>query len=584
MSAQFLSYLFVGLSFALYLGIAIWSRSSSTKEFYVAGGHVHPLANGAATAADWMSAASYLSMAGIIAFEGADGARYLMGWTGGYVLLALLLAPYLRKFNKFTVPDFVGDRYYSQAARLVAVVCVIFISFTYVAGQMRGVGVVFSRFLEVDINTGVFIGMGIVFFYAVLGGMKGITYTQVAQYCVLIFAFLVPAIYISLDLTNNPLPMFGLGSQMAGEPVYLLDKLDGLTAELGMTTFTSGNKSTTDMFFITAALMAGTAGLPHVIVRFFTVPRVRDARLSAGYALILIALLYTTAPAVAAFARINIINAMDGLQYADAPEWFGKWEDSGLIAWLDKNGDGEIQYRGGAALSPKTPAFEGSRGVNGERLLTNIGSDNDNELYIDRDIIVLAHPEIAGLPNWVIALVAAGGLAAALSTAAGLLLVISTAISHDLLKKTFRPNITERQELLYARMAAAVAVGVAGLFGIYPPGFVAEVVAFAFGLAAASFFPVILLGIFSTRMNKEAAISGMLTGLIFTFSYIVYFKFISPETSDAAHWWFGVSPEGIGTLGMIFNFLVSFVVMRLTPSPPQTVQDLVQDIRVPQAR
>jgi cation/acetate symporter len=584
MSAQFLSYLFVGLSFALYLGIAIWSRSSSTKEFYVAGGHVHPLANGAATAADWMSAASYLSMAGIIAFEGADGARYLMGWTGGYVLLALLLAPYLRKFNKFTVPDFVGDRYYSQAARLVAVVCVIFISFTYVAGQMRGVGVVFSRFLEVDINTGVFIGMGIVFFYAVLGGMKGITYTQVAQYCVLIFAFLVPAIYISLDLTNNPLPMFGLGSQIAGEPVYLLDKLDGLTAELGMTTFTSGNKSTTDMFFITAALMAGTAGLPHVIVRFFTVPRVRDARLSAGYALILIALLYTTAPAVAAFARINIINAMDGLQYADAPEWFGKWEDSGLIAWLDKNGDGEIQYRGGAALSPKTPAFEGSRGVNGERLLTNIGSDNDNELYIDRDIIVLAHPEIAGLPNWVIALVAAGGLAAALSTAAGLLLVISTAISHDLLKKTFRPNITERQELLYARMAAAVAVGVAGLFGIYPPGFVAEVVAFAFGLAAASFFPVILLGIFSTRMNKEAAISGMLTGLIFTFSYIVYFKFISPETSDAAHWWFGVSPEGIGTLGMIFNFLVSFVVMRLTPSPPQTVQDLVQDIRVPQAR
>jgi cation/acetate symporter len=584
MSAQFLSYLFVGLSFALYLGIAIWSRSSSTKEFYVAGGHVHPLANGAATAADWMSAASYLSMAGIIAFEGADGARYLMGWTGGYVLLALLLAPYLRKFNKFTVPDFVGDRYYSQAARLVAVVCVIFISFTYVAGQMRGVGVVFSRFLEVDINTGVFIGMGIVFFYAVLGGMKGITYTQVAQYCVLIFAFLVPAIYISVDLTNNPLPMFGLGSQMAGEPVYLLDKLDGLTAELGMTTFTSGNKSTTDMFFITAALMAGTAGLPHVIVRFFTVPRVRDARLSAGYALLLIALLYTTAPAVAAFARINIINAMDGLQYADAPEWFGKWEDSGLIAWLDKNGDGEIQYRGGEALSPKTPGFEGTRGVNGERLLTNTASDNDNELYIDRDIIVLAHPEIAGLPNWVIALVAAGGLAAALSTAAGLLLVISTAISHDLLKKTFRPNITERQELLYARMAAAVAVGVAGLFGIYPPGFVAEVVAFAFGLAAASFFPVILLGIFSTRMNKEAAISGMLTGLIFTFTYIVYFKFISPETNDAAHWWFGVSPEGIGTLGMIFNFLVSFVVMRLTPPPPQAVQDLVQHIRVPQAR
>jgi cation/acetate symporter len=584
MSAQFLSYLFVGLSFALYLGIAIWSRSTSTKEFYIAGGHVHPLANGAATAADWMSAASYLSMAGIIAFEGADGARYLMGWTGGYVLLALLLAPYLRKFNKFTVPDFVGDRYYSQTARLVAVVCVIFISFTYVAGQMRGVGVVFSRFLEVDINTGVFIGMAIVFFYAVLGGMKGITYTQVAQYCVLIFAFLVPAIYISLALTNNPLPMFGLGSQMADEPVYLLDKLDGLTAELGMTTFTSSNKSTIDMFFITAALMAGTAGLPHVIVRFFTVPKVRDARLSAGYALVLIALLYTTAPAVAAFARINIINAMDGLQYADAPEWFGKWENSGLIAWLDKNGDGEIQYRGGAALSPATPAFADTRGAHGERLLVNAGTDNANELYIDRDIIVLAHPEIAGLPNWVVALVAAGGLAAALSTAAGLLLVISTAISHDLLKKTFRPNITERQELFYARLAAAVAVGVAGLFGIYPPGFVAEVVAFAFGLAAASFFPVILLGIFSTRMNREAAISGMLTGLLFTFSYIVYFKFISPETNNAAHWWFGVSPEGIGTLGMLFNFMVSSVVMRVTPPPPQSVQDLVQHIRIPQAK
>lgn len=584
MSAQLLTYVFVGLSFALYIGIAIWSRSSTTQEFYVAGGHVHPLANGAATAADWMSAASYLSMAGIIAFEGADGARYLMGWTGGYVLLALCLAPYLRKFAKFTVPDFVGDRYYSQTARLVAVVCVIFISFTYVAGQMRGVGVVFSRFLEVDINTGVVIGMGIVFFYAVLGGMKGITYTQVAQFCVLIFAFLVPAIYISIALTNNPFPMLGLGSTMANEPVYLLDKLDGLTTELGMTAFTSGNKSTLDMLFITAALMAGTAGLPHVIVRFFTVPRVRDARISAGYALIFIALLYTTAPAVAAFARINIINAMDGLQYAEAPQWFGKWEDSGLIAWFDKNGDGEIQYRGGAAMAPATPAFAEGRGVSGERLLTNQPTANDNELYIDRDIIVLAHPEIAQLPNWVVALVAAGGLAAALSTAAGLLLVISTAISHDLMKKTFRPHITERQELRYARMAAAVAVAVAGLFGIYPPGFVAEVVAFAFGLAAASFFPVILLGIFSTRMNKEAAISGMLTGLVFTFGYIVYFKFIDPASNAAAHWWFGISPEGIGTLGMILNFLVAFVVMNLTPPPPQHIQDLVQDIRVPQAR
>jgi len=519
-------------------------------------------------------------MAGIIAFEGADGARYLMGWTGGYVLLALCLAPYLRKFNKFTVPDFVGERYYSQAARLVAVVCVIFISFTYVAGQMRGVGVVFSRFLEVDINTGVFVGMGIVFFYAVLGGMKGITYTQVAQYCVLIFAYLVPAIYISLALTNNPLPMFGFGSTMAGEEVYLLDKLDGLTAELGMSAFTSGNKSTIDMFFITAALMAGTAGLPHVIVRFFTVPKVRDARISAGYALVLIALLYTTAPAVAAFARINIINNIDGMSYMDAPEWFTKWEASGLIAWVDKNDDGEVRYRGGVAIDG-APAFTEARGGSGERTLSNPITDNANELYIDRDIIVLAHPEIAGLPNWVIALVAAGGLAAALSTAAGLLLVISTAISHDLLKQTLMPDISERQELLFARIAAAVAVGIAGLFGIYPPGFVAQVVAFAFGLAAASFFPVILLGIFSRRMNKEAAIAGMLTGLIFTFSYIVYFKFVSPLDNNSAHWWFGVSPEGIGTLGMLLNFLVSFVVMNLTKAPPEYVQAMVENIRLP---
>jgi len=583
MSAQLLSYIFVGLSFTLYIGIAIWSRSASTKEFYVAGSHVNPIANGAATAADWMSAASFISMAGIIAFEGADGARYLMGWTGGYVLLALLLAPYLRKFAKFTVPDFVGDRYYSQTARLVAVVCVIFISFTYVAGQMRGVGIVFSRFLEVDINSGVAIGMAIVFVYAVLGGMKGITYTQVAQYCVLIFAYLVPAIYISLILTDNPLPMFGFGSTMAdGSGVYLLDKLDGLTTELGMTAFTAANKSTIDIFFITAALMAGTAGLPHVIVRFFTVPRVRDARISAGYALVFIALLYTTAPAVAAFARINIINAVDGMPYVDAPEWFTKWEETGLIAWLDKNEDGKVQYRGGNALLPASPSFlENDRGSAGQRLVRNTATDNDNELYVDRDIIVLAHPEIAKLPNWVIALVAAGGLAAALSTAAGLLLVISTAVSHDLMKKTFMPGITERQELMAARIAAAVAVGISGLFGIYPPGFVAQVVAFAFGLAAASFFPVILLGIFSKRMNKEAAITGMITGLSFTFSYIVYFKFISPETNNADHWWLGVSPEGIGTLGMLLNFLVSFVVMQLTPPPPAEVQALVEEIRIP---
>ena len=582
MSVQFLTYLFIGLSFALYIGIAIWSRSSTTNEFYVAGSHVHPLANGAATAADWMSAASFLSMAGIIAFEGADGARYLMGWTGGYVLLALLLAPYLRKFSKFTVPDFIGDRYYSQIARLVAVVCVIFISFTYVAGQMRGVGIVFSRFLEVDINMGVIIGMAIVFFYAVLGGMKGITYTQVAQYCVLIFAYLVPAIFISLMLTGNPVPMLGFGSTMDdGSGMYLLDKLDGLTSELGMTAFTEGNKSTIDMFFITAALMAGTAGLPHVIVRFFTVPKVRDARISAGYALIFIALLYTTAPAVAAFARINIINNVDGMEYAEAPNWFTRWENSGLIAWLDKNNDGLVQYRGGEALVPTKPVYETGRGESGQRMLDNEPGAGENELYIDRDIIVLAHPEIAALPNWIVALVAAGGLAAALSTAAGLLLVMSTSISHDLLKKCLMPSINERQELLFARTAAALAVLAAGLLGIYPLGFVVQVVAFAFGLAAASFFPVILLGIFSTRMNREAAIAGMVTGLTFTFSYIVYFKFISPELNNADHWLFGISPEGIGTLGMLMNFAVSLVVMRLTPPPPREVQALVEQIRVP---
>jgi len=581
-SVQLLTYVFVALSFGLYIAIAIWSRSSSTNEFYVAGGHVHPIANGAATAADWMSAASFLSMAGIIAFEGADGARYLMGWTGGYVLLALCLAPYLRKFAKFTVPDFVGDRYYSRKARLVAVVCVIFISFTYIAGQMRGVGIVFSRFLEVDINVGVFIGMAIVFFYAVMGGMKGITYTQVAQYCVLIFAYLIPAIFISIMLTDNPFPMLGFGSTVNdGSGVFLLDKLDGLTSDLGMAAFTEGSKSTIDMFFITAALMAGTAGLPHVIVRFFTVPRVRDARISAGYALIFIALLYTTAPAVAAFARINIIQNIDGIAYSEAPAWFGKWEESGLLAWMDKNEDGRIQYRGGSAFSPTKPIFAEASGQSGQRQLLNAATASENELYIDRDIIVLAHPEIASLPNWVVALVAAGGLAAALSTAAGLLLVISSAISHDLLKMSFRPQITEQQELRIARISAALAIAIAGIFGVYPPGFVAEVVAFAFGLAAASFFPVILLGIFSTRMNREGAIAGMMTGLIFTFSYIVYFKFIDPVSNHAENWWFGISPEGIGALGMVFNFVVSSVVSKFTPAPPQAIQDLVQSIRIP---
>jgi cation/acetate symporter len=559
MDAQTWTYLLVGLSFALYIGIAIWSRAGSTKEFYVAGGGVHPLANGMATAADWMSAASFISMAGLISFMGYDGAVFLMGWTGGYVLLALLLAPYLRKFGKFTVPDFVGERYYSQTARQVAVVCVIFISFTYVAGQMRGVGVVFSRFLQVDVNTGVFIGMIIVFFYAVMGGMKGITYTQVAQYCVLIFAFMVPAIFISIMLTGHAIPQIGFGSTLS-DGTYVLDKLDGLQRELGFAEYTSGTKTTIDVFFITAALMVGTAGLPHVIVRFFTVPKVKDARTSAGYALVLIAILYTTAPAVAAFSRINLIETVSNTEYASVPEWFSKWEQTGLISFTDKNSDEHIQYVADADM---------------------------NELTIDRDIMVLANPEIAQLPNWVIGLMGAGGLAAALSTAAGLLLVISTSVSHDFIKKMVNPNISEKGELWAARSAAGVAVVVAGYFGINPPGFVAEVVAFAFGLAASSFFPVIIMGIFSQRMNKEGAIAGMISGLLFTISYIVYFKFgqtlfgLSPEAVSPENWWFDISPEGIGTLGMLINFVVSFIVMKMTPVPPQNVQDLVEDIRYP---
>jgi cation/acetate symporter len=582
MDAQTLTYLFVGASFALYIGIAIKSRAGSTDDFYVAGGGVPPLANGMATAADWMSAASFISMAGIISFIGRDGAVYLMGWTGGYVLLALLLAPYLRKFGKYTVPDFIGDRYYSDAARLVAVICVIFISFTYVAGQMRGVGIVFSRFLEVEINTGVLIGMTIVFFYAVLGGMKGITYTQVAQYCVLIFAFMVPAIFISLSMTGHVLPQLGFGGTLLSQPdTYLLDRLDQLSVELGFAAYTAGKKSTIDIFCITAALMVGTAGLPHVIVRFFTVPRVKDARLSAGYALVFIAILYTTAPAVATFVRVNVIDSVNETQYQEIPQWFRNWEDSGLIAWQDKNDDGRIQYRAGPALSGGAPVYSGTRGLHGQRLINNSPTDNQNELYMDRDIMVLANPEIAQLPNWVIALVAAGGLAAALSTAAGLLLVISTAISHDLMKKVFRPAITDKEELRYARYAAAVAVGIAGLFGIYPPAFVAQVVAFAFGLAAASFFPVIFMGIFYQRMNREGAIAGMVSGLLFTFAYIVYFKFVSPETSNAAHWWLGISPEGIGTIGMLINFAAALVVCHLTPAPPESIRRLVENIRIP---
>ena len=581
MDVQTLTFIFVGVTFLIYIGIAIWSRAGTTDDFYVAGGGVPPLANGMATAADWMSAASFISMAGVISFVGRDGAVYLMGWTGGYVLLALLLAPYLRKFGKYTVPDFVGDRYYSDFARLVAVVCVLFVSFTYVAGQMRGVGIVFSRFLEVEITTGVLIGMGIVFFYAVLGGMKGITYTQVAQYCVLIFAFLVPAIFISMLMTGTPIPQLGFGSTLTdGSNVYILDRLDQLSQELGFGAYTEGNKSTIDMFFITAALMVGTAGLPHVIVRFFTVPKVRDARISAGYALVFIAILYTTAPALASFARLNLINTVNNAEYKNTPSWFKNWEDTNLIAWVDKNKDGKIQYFANKAFTG-TPEFLDERGLNGERKISNPVSPNSNELYIDRDIMVLANPEIANLPDWVIALVAAGGLAAALSTAAGLLLVISTSISHDLLKKMFLKNITDKQELVFARFSAAVAIVIAGYFGIHPPGFVAQVVAFAFGLAASSFFPVILMGIFSKRMNKEGAIAGMITGLTFTASYIVYFKFINPSINSAENWWFGISPEGIGTLGMVFNFLTSFVVSRVTAPPPQEIKDMVDDIRIP---
>ena len=546
------TYILVGLSFALYIGIAIWSRAGSTQEFYVAGGGVSPLANGMATAADWMSAASFISMAGIISFAGYDGSVYLMGWTGGYVLLALLLAPYLRKFGKFTVPDFVGDRYYSKTAKVVAVICALFISFTYVAGQMRGVGIVFSRYLEVPIEWGVVIGMCIVFFYAVLGGMKGITYTQVAQYCVLIFAYMVPAIFISMQLTGNAIPQLGLGGSVAdGTP--LLDKLDGVLTELGFAAYTSGRKSITDMFMITLALMVGTAGLPHVIVRFFTVPRVKDARLSAGYALVFIAILYTTAPAIAAFGMYNAIETTSEKNISELPDWIATWQKTDLIKVDDKNGDGKVQY---------------------------VADPDANELTIDRDIMVLASPEIAKLPNWVVGLVAAGAMAAALSTAAGLLLVISTSVSRDLFK-TFRPDISDKKELRIARFAAAGAVLLAGYFGVNPPGFVAQVVAFAFGLAAASFFPVIIMGIFSTRINKEGAIAGMITGLVFTIAYIVYFKFISPEMNTADNWWFGVSPEGIGSIGMILNFLVCGIISHLTPPPPQEVQDMVEEIRIP---
>ncbi len=582
MDTQTLIYLFVGASFALYIGIAIWSRAGSTKEFYVAGGGVNPVVNGMATAADWMSAASFISMAGIIAFVGYDASVYLMGWTGGYVLLALLLAPYLRKFGQFTVPDFIGTRYYSKAARVVAVICLIFISFTYIAGQMRGVGIVFSRFLDVDITTGVIIGMGIVFIYSVLGGMKGITYTQVAQFCVLIFAYMVPAFYLSFMITGNPIPQLGLGSTVNdGSGMYVLDKLNLVLLDLGFAEYTAGQKSVVDMFAITLALMVGTAGLPHVIVRFFTVPKASDARLSAGWALVFIALLYTTAPALAAFSRLNFIATVNEQSHTQAPGWFTNWERNDLIAFQDKNGDGRMQYRAGEAFAGK-PEFTGATGAAGERLVANTPNpDSPNEVYVDQDIIVLASPEIGNLPGWVIALVAAGGLAAALSTAAGLLLVISASVSHDLLKQTFRPDISEKGELLAARIAASAAILIAGYLGIYPPGWVAQVVAFAFGLAAASLFPAIFMGIFSKRMNKEGAIAGMVTGLTFTFAYILYFKLVNPAASTADGWLLGISPEGIGVFGMVLNFAVAIAVAAVTAEPPMAVRKLVDSIRVP---
>ena len=555
MSIQTWTYIIVGITFSVYIGIAIWSRVQSTKEFYVAGGGVGAWANGMATAADWMSAASFISMAGIISFAGYDGAVYLMGWTGGYVLLALLLAPYLRKFGKFTVPDFIGERYYSNNARLVAVFCALLVSFTYVAGQMRGVGIVFSRFLEVDINTGVVIGMLIVLFYAVLGGMKGITYTQVAQYCVLIFAFMVPAIFISIQMTGNPIPQFGFGSQLSdGSSMYLLDKLDNLNVELGFNEYTENTKPLIDIFAITFALMVGTAGLPHVIVRFFTVKRVSDARKSAGIALLLIAILYTTAPAVAAFARTNLLETISNKSYSDIPQWFKKWENTGLIKFEDLNNDGMIGY-----------------------------SNNDsNELYVDRDIMVLANPEIANLPNWVVALVAAGGLAAALSTAAGLLLVISASVSHDLIKRVIYPEITDKGELIAARISAFFAVCIAGYFGINPPGFVAAVVALAFGLAAASFFPAIVMGIFYKKMNKEGAIAGMLAGIGLMLFYMLKFKFDFFGGGDVEDYWFGISPEGFGTVAMLLNFIVSFLVMNFTSPTPEKIKDIVDNIRTPE--
>ena len=567
MSLQAMTFLVVGATFALYIGIAIWARAGTTKEFYIAGGAIHPVANGMATAADWMSAASFISMAGLIAFMGYGGSVFLMGWTGGYVLLAMLLAPYLRKFGKFTVPEFIGERYYSKAARIVAVICLIVASVTYVIGQMKGIGVAFSRFLEVDYNNGLMIGMGIVFIYAVMGGMKGITYTQIAQYCVLILAYTIPAIFISLSLTGNPVPQLGLGSMMTGSEVFLLDKLDMILRDLGFTDYTTNARlSLTNMFMYTLSLMIGTAGLPHVIIRFFTVPKVKDARASAGWALVFIAILYTTAPSVAAMARLNLIQTIEPtpgeyMVYDDRPDWIRNWEKTGLLAFEDKNDDGLIQYSADVEI---------------------------NEMVkVDRDIMVLANPEIAGLPNWVIALVAAGGLAAALSTAAGLLLAISSAISHDLLKGIFKPDISEKQELNASRVAMGGAILLAGYLGFNPPDFAAGTVALAFGLAASSIFPVLMMGIFYKRMNKEGAIAGMLAGLGVTLLYVFQHKgvmFIASTSymgDMSPNWFFGIEPNAFGAVGAMVNFAVAFAVCRVTPPPPEHIQELVEHIRIP---
>ena len=581
MSSQILTYLFVALSFGLYAAIAIWSRAGSTKDFYVASSGVGPIANGMATAADWMSAASFISLAGIIAFMGYSSSVYLIGWTGGYVILALMLAPYLRKFGKFTVPDFIATRYYSKKARMIAVIALIIVSFTYIAGQMRGVGIVFSHFLEVPINTGVLIGMTIVFIYAVLGGMKGITYTQVAQYCIMIFAYLVPALYISLMMTGSPIPQIGLGGNLIGSEDSVLGRLDNVLSDLGFQEYTATDRSKIDMAAITMALMLGTAGLPHVIVRFFTVPKVSDARKSAAYALLFIAILYTTAPAVGAFARLNFIDTVHNTPYKDAPSWVKQWEEVGLIAWIDKNNDGVMDYGPGKPFEGKLNFKGTDKGVFGERIVLNNISSNQNEIYVDRDIMVLANPSIAGLPNWVIALVAAGGLAAALSTAAGLLLVISSAISHDVIRETFAAKISDRTELLLARIAAATAICIAGYMGINPPGFVAEVVALAFGLAASSLFPPIVLGIFTKRINDVGAITGMTIGLLATSIYILYFKFLNPNLNIQENWFFGISPEGFGIVGALINFLTAILISMITKAPERNIHKLVDNIRLP---